>query len=155
MNFQDRSQLRSSAKPALLLAFLCALPAFGKYGDTVKISGTSAVPVGWVIIETTTPAMMWAAPVDFGTVQAAQSHTIKDVYGAPYGTRVIVRSLSPVPPGWVTTKVLPGDKKEIMNLGDEQKQSGSTPTPATSSSSSTTSGTTMPPAGGTVSPGKK
>lgn len=97
--------LTNKTKWISLLALLCAAPGFAKFGDIVQVNARSAIPAGWVITKTTGSTNMGTVMIREEVRKFSRTHTIKDLYLAPYGTRETVVGGSPIPAGWVITKV--------------------------------------------------
>lgn len=87
---------------ALLISVSSA--AFANFGDVMEVNGASKIPDGWVLTRIDGPTLM-----AFGKgpklSPRAYAYSIMDVRGAEKGAEIQVLGNSPVPSGWVITKV--------------------------------------------------
>lgn len=92
------------AKAFLLISCGSLSPAFAEYGDVLAIHSSSALPSGWAIVGARFPT---SGSTSNGKNKPEVVYTIKDLRGAPYGSREAILGSSPVPSGWFTAEMNP------------------------------------------------
>ncbi|MDR3671451.1 MAG: hypothetical protein P4L36_11430 [Holophaga sp.] len=114
----NRSRVRSAWQALGLLCCLGAgTSAWAIYGDIKTVAPETPLPGSWVVLGYTGPCP------PMGPFDECRWRVVMDTFGAPYGTRLQVHYLSPLPDGW---KVLsrsrnPGPGDCLMEIENENQ----------------------------------